>query len=79
MDGISPRYVINRLSAALVKDGVTCVNALDTLRSLRDGLDQHTSITRDQRERLLNLIAEARREYDEVAKHEAASTKAPAK
>jgi serine protein kinase len=70
MDGISPRYVINRLSAALVKDGVTCVNALDSLRSLRDGLDQHTSVTRDQRERLLNLIAEARREYDEVAKHE---------
>ena len=70
MDGISPRYVINRLSAALVKDGVTCINALDTLRSLRDGLDQHTSITREQREHLLNLIAEARREYDEVAKHE---------
>ena len=32
MDGISPRYVINRLSSALVRDGVTCINAIDALR-----------------------------------------------
>ncbi|HET7037622.1 MAG TPA: protein prkA, partial [Thermomicrobiaceae bacterium] len=70
MDGISPRYVINRLSNALVREGVTCVNAIDALRSLRDGLEQHTSITREQHEHLLNLIAEARREYDEIAKRE---------
>ena len=70
MDGISPRYVINRLSNALVRDGVTCVNSIDALRSLRDGLEQHTSIDRDQYEHLLNLIAEARHEYDEMAKRE---------
>jgi len=70
MDGISPRYVINRISAAIVRDGVQCINAIDVLRSLRDGLEQHTSITRQERERLLNLIAEARREYDEWAKRE---------
>ena len=60
MDGISPRYVINRLSSALVRDGVTCINPIDALRALRDGLEQHTSIDREQREHLLNLIAEAR-------------------
>lgn len=70
MAGISPRYVINRLSAALVKDGVQCINPLDALRALRDGMDQHTTISRDERERLLNLLSEARREYDEVAKRE---------
>jgi serine protein kinase len=70
MNGVSPRYVINRISAAIVRDGVTCINAIDVLRSLRDGLEQHTSITREERERLLNLIAEARREYDEMAKRE---------
>ncbi|MBA4115916.1 MAG: protein prkA, partial [Rubrobacter sp.] len=70
MDGISPRYVINRISAALVKDGVTCINALDTLRALRDGLGQNTSIGQEGHERLLNLIGEARREYDEAAKRE---------
>src|SRR5260370_9239302 len=45
MDGISPRYVINRLSSALVKQNTTCINPIDALRALRDGLDQHTSIT----------------------------------
>jgi serine protein kinase len=70
MDGISPRYVINRLSSALVKEGVTCINPIDALRALRDGLEQHTSITREQREYYLNLLGEARKEYDEVAKRE---------
>jgi serine protein kinase len=70
MDGISPRYVINRLSNAIVKDNVTFITPIDALRSLRDGLDQHTSISPEDRERLLNLIAEARREYDEIAKKE---------
>ena len=70
MDGISPRYIINRLSNALIKDDVTCLNAIDALRALRDGFEQHTSISREERERLLNLIADARKEYDEIAKRE---------
>jgi len=70
MDGISPRYIINRLSSALVKDNVACINPIDALRALRDGLDQHTSITREERERYLNFISEARKEYDELAKRE---------
>ncbi len=70
MDGISPRYVINRLSNALIKHNVTCINPIDALRALRDGLDQHTSITREERERYLNFIHEARREYDDMARKE---------
>jgi serine protein kinase len=70
MDGISPRYIINRLSSALVREGITCINPIDALRALRDGLEQHTSITREQRDHYLNLIAEARKEYDELAKKE---------
>jgi serine protein kinase len=70
MEGISPRYVINRLSSALVREHVTCINPIDALRALRDGLDQHTSISREQREHYLNFISEARKEYDEVARKE---------
>jgi serine protein kinase len=70
MDGISPRYVINRLSNALVKQNTTCINPIDALRALRDGLDQHTSITREERERYLNIIQEARKEYDDMARKE---------
>jgi serine protein kinase len=70
MDGISPRYVINRLSNALIRQNVTCINPIDALRALKDGLDQHTSITREERERYINFIAEARKEYDEIARKE---------
>lgn len=70
MDGISPRYVINRISTALVRDGVTCINPLDALRAMRDGLEQHTSFTKEQHEHVLNLISLARQEYDDFAKRE---------
>jgi serine protein kinase len=70
MDGISPRYVINQLSKALVKHNVACINPIDALRALKDGLDQHTSITREERDRYLNFISEARKEYDEVCRKE---------
>jgi serine protein kinase len=70
MDGISPRYIINRLSNALVRDNITCINPIDALRAIRDGFDQHTGITPDERERYLNLIASAKREYDSISKTE---------
>ncbi len=70
MDGISPRYIIDRLSNALIKNNVRCINPVSALRALRDGLEHHTSIGKDERERLLGLIAETRREYDELAKKE---------
>ena len=70
MDGISPRYIIDRLSNALIRSGVTCINPINALRALRDGFEQHTSFSREDREQLLNLIAETRREYDDMAKKE---------
>lgn len=70
MSGVDPRYVINRISTALIRDHKSCINALDILRALKDGLSQHTSITKEERENLVNLIAQARKEYDEVAKKE---------
>jgi serine protein kinase len=70
MDGISPRYVINALSNALAREDVACVNPIDALRALRDGLAQHPGVDRERREQLLNLIAETRHDYDELAKKE---------
>ena len=70
MSGVDPRYVINRISSALITADTRCINALDILRALKDGLDQHPSITREEKERLINFIALARQEYDEYAKKE---------
>lgn len=70
MSGIDPRYVINRISSALIKGDLKCMNALDVLRAIKDGLDQHPSITKEERERYLNFISIARKEYDILAKSE---------
>ncbi|WP_249870367.1 PrkA family serine protein kinase [Oceanobacillus saliphilus] len=70
MGGIDPRYVINRISSTIIRKEVPSINALDVLRSLKDGLDQHPSISKDDMERYMNFIAVARREYDEIAKKE---------
>ncbi|MFZ5596158.1 MAG: PrkA family serine protein kinase, partial [Bacillota bacterium] len=70
MSGVDPRYVINRLSSALIRTTTKCINPLDVLRALKDGLDQHASISKEEKERLLNYISTARKEYDELAKKE---------
>jgi serine protein kinase len=69
MTGISPRFIINRISSALVRGGKNCVNPIDVLRSLRDGLSEYTS-NEEERRRLLGFIDEVRKEFDETAKKE---------
>lgn len=70
MSGVDSRYVINRLCSVLICTETRCIGALDVLRAIKDGFDQHPSITPEERERLLNYISVARREYDEIAKRE---------
>lgn len=70
MHGIDPRYVINRISSTIIRKEVPSINALDVLRSLKDGLDQHPSISNEDRERYMNFISTARKEYDDIAKKE---------
>lgn len=70
MSGIDPRYVINRISSTIIKKELTSINALDVLRSLKDGLGSHASISKEDQERYLDFISLARKEYDELAKKE---------
>ena len=71
MDGISPAL---RDQPALQRAGHATTRPASTRSTrcarCRTGFEQHTAITREERERLLNLIAEVRREYDELAKRE---------
>jgi serine protein kinase len=70
MDGISPRFVINRISSSLIRPNTKCINPIDVLRAIKDGFDTHGAFKRDDRERFDNLIADVRREYDEIAKND---------
>jgi serine protein kinase len=70
MDGISPRFIINRVSASLIKPDTRCINPIDVLRALKDGIEQQSQFKKADRERYANLIADARREYDAIARND---------
>jgi serine protein kinase len=70
MDGISPRFVINRISSSLIRPNTRCINPIDVLRAIKDGFETHGAFKRDDREKFDNLIADVRREYDEIARND---------
>ena len=69
MNGVSPRFIINRISAALVKGGKTYVTPIDMLRSLRDGITEYTN-SDEERRRLMGFVNEVREEFDTTARKE---------
>lgn len=72
MSGISPRYIQDKLSNALVAHGaVGCLNPFVVMRELENGLKHHSLITNERdRERYSLLLTEVREEYDEIVKNE---------
>src|SRR5262245_62960930 len=68
MDGISPRFIINRISTSLIRPDTRCINPIDVLRAIKDGIEQQSQFKKADRERYASLIADARREYDEIAR-----------
>jgi serine protein kinase len=71
MDGISPRYVQDKISNALVSEAENCLNPFMVLNELEKGLKSHSLITsEDQRKRFTELISLVKREYEEIVKNE---------
>lgn len=72
MDGISPRYVQDKVSNALVNDvGEGTINPFMVLSELEKGLRHHSLITSDEeRKRFGECIGMVKREYDEIVKNE---------
>ena len=72
MEGISPRYVQDKISNALVDDkGEGCVNPFMVLNELESGLKHHGLISsEEQRKRYRELLAVSKQEYDDIVKEE---------
>ena len=72
MEGISPRYVQDKISNALVNDtGEGTINPFMVLNELDKGLRHHSLITNDeQRKRFQEIIGQVKREYEEIVKNE---------
>jgi serine protein kinase len=72
MEGISPRYIQDKISNALVRDDTgSCVNPFMVLNELESGLSHHSLITREEvRKRYRELLAMVKQEYEDVVKNE---------
>ncbi len=72
LDGISARYVQDKISNALVDEsGEGTINPFMVLNELEKGLSHHSLITNDeQRDRYKKLISEVKAEYTEIVKNE---------
>jgi serine protein kinase len=72
LDGISPRYVQDKISNALVRDGVEgYINPFMVLNELEKGLANHGLIANEeQRKKYQELIGVVKSEYEEIVKNE---------
>src|SRR5204863_8029353 len=72
MDGISPRYIQDKISNALVSDkGEGCVNPFMVLNELESGLRHHSLLNSEEhRRRYQELLTVVKQEYEDIVKNE---------
>jgi len=71
LDGVSPRYVQDKISNAIVKSDVACVNPFMVLNELESGLKNHALIgSEEKRREYRDLISVVKQEYEDIVKNE---------
>ncbi|MDQ3264577.1 MAG: serine protein kinase [Myxococcota bacterium] len=72
MEGISPRYIQDKISNALVSDkSEGCVNPFLVLNELEAGLKGHSLISSEEvRKRVKEMLAIVKQEYEDTVKNE---------
>ena len=72
LDGISPRYIQDKISNTLVKYGnLGCVNPFMLFNELESGLRHHTLISSEEKRReYKELLAAVKQEYEDIIKNE---------
>ena len=70
MEGISPRYIQDKISNSLVGEQ-PCINPFMVMNELEAGLSHHSLISREEdRKRYKDLLAMVREEYEDIVKNE---------
>ncbi len=72
LDGISPRYVQDKISNALVSDKANgAINPFVVINALESGLKSHSLISSDdQRQHYIELMSVVKQEYEDIVKNE---------
>jgi serine protein kinase len=68
--GISPRYIQDKFSNAVINSENRCVNPFMLISEMRDGLKLHSSISSAEREKCMEMLGLVEREYDEILREE---------
>lgn len=71
LEGISPRYIQDKISNVLVTSEEPCINPFMVMNELEEGLKHHSLISDEKtRERYKALLQEVKAEYAEIVKNE---------
>ncbi len=74
LEGISPRYIQDKISNALVNDkngDIGCVNPFMVLNELDGGLKHHALISNDEKRReYKEMLSMVKQEYEDIVKNE---------
>ena len=72
LEGISPRYVQDKISNALVRDpDLKCLNPFMVLNELESGLKNHSLIASDElKDKYRELLGAVKAEYEDLVKNE---------
>ncbi len=70
MSGISPRYIINRISTTLTNGDEDFITPIDLIRSIRDGFESNPKLSKKDIEQYEDLLTTVIEEYSVIAKNE---------
>ncbi|GAA5336428.1 MULTISPECIES: PrkA family serine protein kinase [Thermus] len=71
LEGISPRYIQDKISNVLVTSEEPCINPFMVMNELEEGLKHHSLISDEKtKERYKALLQEVKAEYAEIVKNE---------
>ncbi len=71
LEGISPRYVQDKISNALVRDGGDSINPFMVLNELESGLSSHSLLSDEElRKHYRDLLGVVKKEYEDIVKNE---------
>ena len=67
MTGMSPRYVMNRLSAVAAHPEMSCISPLAAIDSLWQGLGENVSLDQEYQAKFVGFVEDSVKEYGEMA------------
>ena len=70
MKGISPRFVMNRLSSSASATEVRCVSPLGALDSLWQGRQENVTLSEEEKDQYIDILKDTVEEYSKRAKQE---------